>query len=169
MDKTFSLKTLKILVSFCAQRNTIVLRYEPVQSFCVLLQTDTCRAKSEKEKALPCMTLTNTSGSAFKRLLLLHPCLMLSFRPSDHQKVPGRKSSSSRQEEQTRTGGQRYPYGRICCQLTLEHTTDIYSFLGNICSRTEDCQAGRVNNMRTSISRPHAIQVCQSHESNQQL
>lgn len=60
----------------------------------------------------------------------------------------------------------RYTCDRISCQLTLEHTADIYSFLETtVSSRRTVRQASKVNNMLTTISRPHANQVCQSHES----
>lgn len=48
------------------------------------------------------------------------------FRPPP--KVFSGRENSSR-EKQTRTEDETHPYDRICCQLTLEHGVDIYSFL----------------------------------------
>lgn len=76
------------------------------------------------------------------------------------------KKSFSLPERHARMGRRRYTCDRISCQLTLEHTADIYSFLETtVSSRRTIRQASKVNNMLTTISRPHANQVCQSHES----
>lgn len=61
---------------------------------------------------------------------MLNPSVMFSFRSSFHLKgfLAG-KTLLCRMKNRCGQEDKRYPYDRICCQLTLEHTAVIYSFL----------------------------------------
>lgn len=104
-----------------------------------------------------------------QKLLLLDPCLMFSFKPSDHLKAPwqGKLSFTARRIHADRKTEISSRSDMLSTDIRAH--SRYLQLSGNICRLTEDCQAGRVNNMLTSISHPHVNQACQSHESSLRL